>query len=214
MTHDLKAAADRLQLPLVIRVDARESEELLASALGELNTDEVGIRIVQTGVGNISESDISLAVASRAMVLGLNVSASGDVQAAAEREGVDLRLYHLFGDLVEGMKEALSDLRPPPKWETILGRAEVKQVFQIPKIGTMTGCIVVSGVIQRSADVRLIRDSVVTWTGKLSALRRYKDAVHEVSTGLECGIALENYHDIKEDDVIECFRIDEGTRPL
>lgn len=218
MTRDLKAAADRQELVLIVKVSKQGAVKAVADAIGEFNTDHVETRLVlvQTGVGDISESDITLAVASRAMVLGFNVRPNGEAGEVADREGVNIHLYNILydaitcdDDLVQAMKDAFSKLLPPKNPVRRLGLAEVRQVFRIPKSGTVAACIVSEGVIQRSAEMNfLIRDSVTIWSGRLSGIRHFKDDVREVTAGQECGISLDNCDDIKAGDVIECCFIE------
>ena len=170
--------------------------------------------VIHSGVGGITETDISLASASDAIVLGFNVRPAPKATALAELEGVDIRLYNVIYDAVNDVKSAMEGLLAPTAEEVDLGRAEVREVFNVSKIGAIAGCYVVSGKILRNAHARLLRDDVVVWTGKLGSLRRFKDDVKEVNNGYECGIGLENYNDIKNGDVIEVYEIQEVKNKL
>jgi translation initiation factor IF-2 len=183
-------------------------------ALAKLSTEKVKVTLVHAAVGGITEGDVNLAVASKAIIVGFNVRPAGKAGALAEGEGVEIRLYNIIYNAVDDIRSAMEGLLPATKVEKTLGRAEVRQVFKITKIGIVAGCMVQSGAIKRTAEARLIRDSVVVWTGRLSGLRRFKDDVKEVVEGFECGISLENYADIKERDVVECFEIEEVKTKL
>jgi len=201
--------ADQLELKLIIKGDVQGSVEAVAHALSKLTTQKVKVTIVHAAVGGITEGDVNLAVASKAIIAGFNVRPAGKAASLAESEGVEIRLYNIIYNAVDDIRSAMEGLLPATKVEKLLGRAEVRQVFRITKSGTVAGCMVVNGTVKRTAEARLIRDSVVVWTGKLSGLRRFKDDAKEVAEGFECGISLENYQDIKEGDIIECFEIEE-----
>jgi translation initiation factor IF-2 len=164
--------------------------------------------VIHTGVGGITESDVSLASASDAIVLGFNVRPEPKAANLAESEGVDIRLYNIIYDAVADIRDAMEGLLAPTLREKYLGRVEVRETFVVSKVGTIAGCYVLDGKILRGAQVRLIRDNVVVWQGKLSSLKRFKDDVREVATGYECGIGLENYNDIKVGDIIEAFEME------
>ncbi|MCW5697057.1 MAG: translation initiation factor IF-2 [Bauldia sp.] len=204
----------RKEFPLVIKGDVQGSVEAISQALEKLGTDEVGARILHTGVGGITESDVNLASASAAAIIGFNVRASGQARDAAEREGVEIRYYNIIYDLVDDVKAAMSGLLSPERRETELGRAEILQVFNITKVGKVAGCRVVEGKVERGAGVRLIRDNVVIHEGKLSTLKHHKDEVREISAGQECGMAFEKYEDMRVGDIIECYRVEEIARSL
>jgi len=213
MMSQLKTAG-RKEFPLVIKGDVQGSVEAIAAALEKLGTDEVGARVVHAGVGGISESDISLAEASNAAVIGFNVRAHKEAREAAERAGIEIRYYNIIYNLVDDVKAAMSGLLAPTLRETMLGNAQILEVFDISKVGKVAGCRVTDGNVERGANVRLIRDNVVVHEGKLSTLKRFKDEVKEVTAGQECGMAFENYQDMRPGDVIECYRVEEIKRTL
>ncbi|WP_036283767.1 translation initiation factor IF-2 [Methylocystis sp. ATCC 49242] len=213
MMSQLKAAG-RKEFPLVIKGDVQGSVEAIVAALEKLGTDEVGARVVHAGVGGISESDISLAEASGAAVIGFNVRAHKEAREAAERAGIEIRYYNIIYNLVDDVKAAMSGLLAPTLRETMLGNAQILEVFDISKVGKVAGCRVTDGNVERGANVRLIRDNVVVHEGKLSTLKRFKDEVKEVTAGQECGMAFENYQDMRPGDVIECYRVEEIKRTL
>ena len=202
------------EFPLVIKGDVQGSVEAIGAALGQLGSDEVRARLVHTGVGGITESDISLASTSGAVVLGFNVRANAQARAAAERDGVEVRYYAVIYDLVDDMRQAMSGLLSPTRRETFLGNADILEVFNISKVGKVAGCRVTEGKVERGAHVRLIRDNVVIHEGELSTLKRFKDEVKEVVAGQECGMAFEGYQDMREGDVIECFQVEHVQRTL
>jgi len=213
MMSQLKTAG-RKEFPLVIKGDVQGSVEAIAAALEKLGTEEVGARVVHAGVGGISESDISLAEASNAAVIGFNVRAHKEAREAAERAGIEIRYYNIIYNLVDDVKAAMSGLLAPTLRETLLGNATILEVFDISKVGKVAGCRVTDGNVERGANVRLIRDNVVVHEGKLSTLKRFKDEVKEVTAGQECGMAFENYQDMRPGDVIECYRVEEIKRTL
>jgi translation initiation factor IF-2 len=213
MMQQLKEA-DRKEFDLVVKGDVQGSVEAIAGALRKLGTDEVEARIVHSGVGGITESDVALANASKAVVLGFNVRANVQAKAAADRDGVEVRYYNIIYDLVDDVKAAMSGLLAPTIREIFLGNAEILEVFNISKVGKVAGCRVTEGKVERGAKVRLIRDDVVIHEGTLSTLKRFKDEVREVPAGQECGMAFANYHDIRAGDVIECFNVETVTRTL
>ncbi|HEY9443556.1 MAG TPA: translation initiation factor IF-2, partial [Gemmatimonadales bacterium] len=201
-------------LRIIIKADQGGPAEALADALAQLSTGEVRVDVVHRGVGAITESDILLAKASGAIVLGFHVRPDSNARAAAEREQVDVRTYRIIYEAVEDVRNALEGLLKPEERETVLGEAEVLQLFKVSKVGTIAGCAVRNGVIQRTAKARIIRDGVTVYTGALSSLKRFKDDVREVREGLECGIGIENYNDLKVGDRIESFRMEEVKRTL
>jgi translation initiation factor IF-2 len=202
------------EFPLVIKGDVQGSVEAINAALAQLGSDEVRARPVHVGVGGITESDISLAATSGAVVLGFNVRANSQARSAAERDGVEVRYYAVIYDLVDDMRQAMSGLLAPTRRETFLGNAEILEVFNISKVGKVAGCRVTEGKVERGAHVRLIRDNVVIHEGELSTLKRFKDEVKEVVGGQECGMAFEGYQDMREGDVIECFQVEHVQRTL
>ena len=201
-------------LRIIIKADQGGPAEALADALAQLSTGEVRVDVVHRGVGAITESDILLAKASGAIVLGFHVRPDSNARAAAEREQVDVRTYRIIYEAVEDVRNALEGLLKPEERETVLGEAEVLQLFKVSKVGTIAGCAVRNGLIQRTAKARIIRDGVTVYTGALSSLKRFKDDVREVREGLECGIGIENYNDLKVGDRIESFRMEEVKRTL
>jgi translation initiation factor IF-2 len=206
--------AGKKEFSLIIKGDVQGSVEAIAAALHGLGTDEVAARLVHTGVGGITESDISLAGASNAAVFGFNVRANAQAKELADRSDVEIRYYNIIYDLVDDIKAAMSGLLDPTLRETFLGNAEILEVFNITKVGKIAGCRVTEGKVERGAHVRLIRDNVVIHEGKLGTLKRFKDEVKEVQSGQECGMGFENYHDLKQGDIIECFRVEEVKRTL
>jgi translation initiation factor IF-2 len=200
--------------PLLIKGDVQGSVEAIRQALEKLGTDEVAANIVHAGVGGITESDATLAAASNAAILGFNVRANAQARDAAGRDNIDIRYYSIIYNLVDDIKAAMSGLLSPELRETMLGNAEILEVFDISKVGKVAGCRVTDGSVERGANVRLIRDSVVIHEGKLSTLKRFKDEVRDVATGQECGMAFEKYEDMRVGDVIECFRVEEIARSL
>ncbi len=202
------------EFPLVVKGDVQGSIEAINAALAQLGSDEVRARLVHVGVGGITESDISLASTSGAVVLGFNVRANAQARAAAERDGIEVRDYAVIYDLVDDMRQAMSGLLAPTRRETFLGNAEILEVFNISKVGKVAGCRVTEGKVERGAHVRLIRDNVVIHEGELSTLKRFKDEVKEVVAGQECGMAFEGYQDMRQGDVIECFQVEHIQRSL
>ncbi|WP_370638496.1 translation initiation factor IF-2 [Aurantimonas sp. VKM B-3413] len=202
------------QFPLLIKGDVQGSIEAIDGALDALGTDEVRANIVHSGAGAITESDVSLAAASNAAIIGFNVRANKQARDAAEREGIEIRYYNIIYDLVDDVKDAMSGLLSPERRETFLGNAEIREVFNITKVGKVAGCLVTEGEVERGAGVRLIRDNVVIHEGTLKTLKRFKDEVQKVVSGQECGMAFERYEDIRQGDVIECFRVEHVARTL
>ena len=213
MMSQLKTSG-RKEFPLVIKGDVQGSIEAIVGALEKLSTDEVGARVIFSGAGGITESDVTLAEASGAAVIGFNVRAHKEAREAAEQAGVEIRYYNIIYDLVDDVKKAMSGLLAPTLRETMLGNATILEIFKVSKVGNVAGCRVTDGVVERGANVRLIRDSVVVHQGKLSQLKRFKDDAREVVAGQECGMAFENYQDMKVGDVIECYRVETIQRTL
>ncbi len=206
--------AGRKEFPLVIKADVQGSAEAIIGALDKLGTDEVGARVLHAGVGGISESDVTLAEASGVPIIAFNVRANKEAREAAERSGIEIRYYNIIYDLVDDVKKAMSGLLEPTLRETMLGNAQILEVFKVSKVGNVAGCKVTDGTVERGANVRLIRDNVVVHEGKLSQLKRFKDDVREVASGMECGMAFENYQDMRQGDVIECYRVETIQRSL
>jgi translation initiation factor IF-2 len=203
------------ELSLVIKADVQGSSEALATAVEKLPTDVVKLRVIHNGVGGITESDVLLAAASNAIIIGFNIRPEPKASDLAEKEHVDVRLYTIIYDALNDIKAAMEGLLEPTLKERVLGRAEVRQVFTVSKAGTIAGSYVIDGMITRaSAGVRVIRDNVVVYQGKLGSLRRFKDDVREVQQGYECGIGVENFSDIKTGDVIEAYAIDKIAAKL
>ena len=213
MMSQLKAAG-RKDLALIIKADVQGSLEAIIGAIEKLGTDEVGARVIHSGVGGITESDVTLAEASGVPIIGFNVRAHKEAREAAERAGIEIRYYNIIYDLVDDVKKAMSGLLAPTVRETMLGNATILEIFKVSKVGNVAGCRVTDGVVERGANVRLIRDSVVVHEGKLSQLKRFKDDAREVVAGQECGMAFENYQDMKVGDVIECYRVETVQRSL
>ncbi|OQW33743.1 MAG: translation initiation factor IF-2 [Nitrospira sp. SG-bin1] len=203
------------ELAIVIKADVQGSSEALAGAVEKLSTDAVKLRVIHNGVGGVMESDVLLAAASRAIIIGFNIRPEPKATALAEQQGVDIRLYTIIYDAIADIKAAMEGLLEPTLKERVLGRAEVRQVFTIPKIGAVGGSYVIDGTITRSsAGVRVIRDNVVVYQGKLASLRRFKDDVREVQQGYECGLSIENFNDIKAGDIVEAYAIDKIAAKL
>ena len=213
MMQQLKEAG-RKEFPLLVKGDVQGSVEAIAGALRKLGNDEVEARVVHSGVGGITESDVSLASASKAVLLGFNVRANVQAKLAADQAGVEIRYYNIIYDLVDDVKKAMSGLLAPTLRENFLGNAEILEVFNISKVGKIAGCRITDGRVERGAKVRLIRDNVVIHEGTLSTLKRFKDEVREVPAGQECGMAFANYQDIRVGDVIECFTVETIARSL
>ncbi len=214
MMRDLKEGAGRKEFPLVVKGDVQGSVEAIVGTLEKVGNEEVRARVLQSGVGGITESDITLAQASGAAVIGFNVRAHKEAREAAERAGVEIRYYNIIYNLVDDVKAAMSGLLAPTLRETMLGNAQILEIFAVSKVGKIAGCRVTDGTIERGANVRLIRDNVVVHEGKLAQLKRFKDDAKEVVAGQECGMSFENYQDMRAGDVIECYRVEEIKRTL
>jgi translation initiation factor IF-2 len=213
MMSQLKTSG-RKEFPLIIKADVQGSLEAILGSLEKLGTEEVAARILHAGVGGISESDVTLAEGFNAAIIGFSVRANKEAAAAAKRNGIEIRYYNIIYDLVDDVKKAMSGLLAPTLRETMLGNAQILEVFNISKVGKVAGCRVTDGTVERGANVRLIRDNVVVHEGKLSTLKRFKDEVREVQSGQECGMAFENYGDMRVGDVIECYRVETIQRSL
>jgi len=207
------AETGMLELRVIVKGDVQGSVEAVNEALTKLSTDRVKLTVVFGGVGAINENDVNLAIASRAMILGFSVRPAGKAQQLADQEKIEIRLYNIIYNAVDDVKNALEGLLPATLIEKLGGKAEVRQVFKIRGIA-VAGCYVTEGVIKRSNIARLVRDGVVVWTGKLDALKRFKDDAKDVPAGFECGISLEAYSDMKEKDIIESFEIEEVKQKL
>jgi translation initiation factor IF-2 len=213
MMSQLKVAG-RKEFPLIIKGDVQGSIEAINGALDKLGTPEVGARVILSGAGGITESDVTLAESSGAAIIGFNVRAHKEARSAAEQAGIEIRYYNIIYDLVDDVKKAMSGLLTPERRETMLGNAQILEIFSVSKVGKIAGCRVTDGTVERGANVRLIRDNVVVHEGKLSQLKRFKDDAREVTAGQECGMAFENYQDMRVGDVIECYRVETVQRSL
>jgi translation initiation factor IF-2 len=213
MMSQLKTSG-RKEFPLIIKGDVQGSVEAIIQALDKLGTEEVAARVLHAGAGGITESDVTLAEASGVPIIGFNVRAHKEAREAAERAGIEIRYYNIIYDLVDDVKKAMSGLLAPTLRETMLGNATILEIFNVSKVGKIAGCRVTDGTVERGANVRLIRDNVVVHEGKLSQLKRFKDDVKEVTAGQECGMAFENYQDMRAGDVIECYRVETIQRSL
>jgi translation initiation factor IF-2 len=213
MFSDITAGEVKM-VPIIVKADVQGSQEALAQSLLKLSTDEVKVQMVYAAVGGISESDVNLAIASKAVIIGFNTRADSGARKLAEGNGVDIRYYNIIYDAVDDLKAAMSGMLTPDKKEEIIGTAEIRQVFKVSKIGSIAGCMVTAGLVRRSARLRLLRENVVIFTGELDSLKRFKDDVREVKEGFECGLNIKNYNDIEENDVLEFFEIKEVARTL
>lgn len=207
--HDKIAEGEMKNLRIIVKADVQGSVEAVSSSLEKLTTSDVKVNVIHKGVGGILESDVNLAIASEAIVVGFHVRAESKASQLADRSGVDIRLYDVIYDATDDVKKAMSGLLAPRLQEKFLGRAEIRQTFKVPKVGTVAGCHVTEGVVQRNARLRLIRDNVVVWEGTLSSLKRFKDDAREVREGFECGLSVQDYNDIKIGDVLEFYQIEE-----
>ena len=213
MFADINAGEVKL-LPIIIKADVQGSQEALAQSLLKLSTDEVKVQLVYSGVGGISESDVNLAIASKAVLIGFNTRADAQARKQAENNGIDIRYYNIIYDAVDELKAAMSGMLTPDKKEEIIGNAEIRNIFKVSKIGSIAGCMVTAGVVRRTAKLRLLRQNVVIFTGELDSLKRFKDDAKEVKEGFECGLNLKNYNDIEVGDILEFFEIKEVARTL
>ncbi len=213
MFSDITAGEVKM-VPIIVKADVQGSQEALAQSLLKLSTDEIKVQLVYAAVGGISESDVNLAIASKAVIIGFNTRADAGARKLAEGNGVDIRYYNIIYDAVDDLKAAMSGMLTPDKKEEIIGTAEIRQVFKVSKIGSIAGCMVTAGLVRRSARLRLLRENVVIFTGELESLKRFKDDAREVKEGFECGLNIKNYNDIQENDVLEFFEIKEVARTL
>ena len=208
------AAGQAEELPLVIKTDVHGSLEAIRTTLEKISNDQVAVRILHGAVGSISESDVALAKASAALIIGFNVRANPQARDMAQQEGLEIRYYSIIYELIDDAKAALTGMLSPDLKEEFIGNAEIREVFNISKVGKVGGCMVTEGLLRRAAKVRLLRDNVVIHEGTLKTLKRFKDEVREVREGYECGTAFENYNDIQTGDFIECFEVKEVARSL
>ena len=206
--------AGKKTLSIIIKSDVQGSYEAMAHALPKISTDEVKVNIVHCGVGGITESDVNLALASKAVIIGFNTRADAMARKLAESAGVDIRYYNIIYEALDDVKAALSGMLTPEKKESVLGMVEVRQVFKISKVGTVAGCMVLDGLVRRSAKVRLLRDNVVIHDGELDSLKRFKDDAREVKAGFDCGLSVKNFADIKVGDQLEVYEVVEVARTL
>ncbi|MFL6709042.1 MAG: translation initiation factor IF-2 [Massilia sp.] len=211
---DQMAEGEVKNLPIIVKTDVQGSLEALVSSLQKLSTSEVRVQVVHSAVGGISESDVNLAVASKAVILGFNARADAQARKLAESNGVDIRYYNIIYDAIEEIRAALSGMLAPEKRETVTGQVEIRQVILVSKVGAVAGCLVTDGVVKRSSSVRLLRNNIVLWTGEIESLKRFKDDAKEVRAGLECGLSLKNYNDIQVGDTLEVFEVQEIARTL
>ncbi|MFN4054923.1 MAG: translation initiation factor IF-2, partial [Alishewanella aestuarii] len=205
---------DVSELNIVLKADVQGSVEAITESLMKLSTDEVKVKIVGSGVGGITETDVSLAAASSAIIIGFNVRADGSARKLVEDEGLDLRYYSIIYELLDEVKQAMTGMLAPEFKQQIIGLAQVRDVFRSPKFGAIAGCMVTEGIIKRNAPIRVLRDNVVIYEGELESLRRFKDDVSEVRQGFECGIGVKNYNDVREGDQIEVFETIQVERTL
>jgi translation initiation factor IF-2 len=215
--QELLRRQERQEIPelnLVVKADVQGSLGALTDAFLKLPQDEVRVNLVHSGAGAITEHDVDLAKTASAIVVGFNVRPNANARELAEKEGVDIRLYRVIYDAIDDVKAALSGMLKPEERESILGEAEVRQTFRVPRLGVIAGCYLTRGTVRRNSKVRLIRDGVVVYEGRVGSLRRFKDDVAEVREGFECGIGLENFQDVKEGDVIEAFEVEEVARQI
>lgn len=210
----LLAQGEAAQLSLIIKGDVDGSVQALSDSLEQLSTPEVQVEVIHRAVGAINESDVLLAATSGAIIIGFHVRPTADARAVAEREGVDIRLYSIIYEAVEDVKAAMEGLLQPEEKEILLGVAEVRQLFRVPRVGTVAGCYVTEGVIDRRARIRVVRDGIQIYEGELESLKRFKDDAREVREGFECGLNIQGFNDIKVGDLIECYRIEEVARTL
>jgi translation initiation factor IF-2 len=211
---DQMAEGEVKNLPVIIKTDVQGSQEALVSSLQKLSTSEVRVQVVHAAVGGITESDVNLAVASKAVIIGFNVRADAQARKLAESNGVDIRYYNIIYDAIDEVRAALSGMLSPEKRETITGQVEIRQVILVSKVGAIAGCLVTDGVVKRSSSVRLLRNNIVVWTGEIDSLKRFKDDAKDVRAGLECGLSLKNYNDIQVGDTLEVFEVQEIARTL
>ncbi len=211
---DQMAEGEVKNLPLIIKTDVQGSQEALVGSLQKLSTSEVRVQIVHAAVGGITESDVNLAVASKAVIIGFNARADAQARKLAEANGVDIRYYNIIYDAIDEIKAALSGMLAPEKRETVTGQVEIRQVILVSKVGAVAGCLVTDGVVKRTSSVRLLRNNIVLWTGEIDSLKRFKDDAKEVRAGLECGLSLKNYNDIQVGDTLEVFEVQEVARTL
>jgi translation initiation factor IF-2 len=206
--HEQLKAGDIKELPVVVKADVQGSVEVLSEMLPKLSNDEVKLKVIQASVGTVTETDVLLASASNAIIIAFNVRPERKALDQAQREGVDIRLHTIIYEVQDELKKAVAGLLAPVIKETYLGRAEVRDTFRVKGVGMIAGCSVQDGIIKRDADVRVLRDNVVIYTGKISSLRRFKEDANEVRQGFECGVGVSNFADVKVGDILECFKME------
>ncbi|MBJ7313938.1 translation initiation factor IF-2 [Rugamonas sp. CCM 8940] len=211
---DQMAEGEVKNLPMIIKTDVQGSQEALVSSLQKLSTSEVRVQVVHAAVGGITESDVNLAVASKAVIIGFNARADAQARKLAESNGVDIRYYNIIYDAIDEIRSALSGMLAPEKRETVIGQVEIRQVILVSKVGAVAGCLVTDGVVKRNSSVRLLRNNIVVWSGEIDSLKRFKDDAKDVRAGLECGLSLKNYNDIQVGDTLEVFEVQEIARTL
>jgi translation initiation factor IF-2 len=211
--HEQLRAGEVKELPVVIKADVQGSVEVLTEMLPKISTDQVKLKVIQASVGAVTESDVILASASNAVIVAFNVRPERKAADLAQREGVDIRLHTIIYELLDEMKKAMAGLLAPVEKETFLGRAEVRDTFRVKGVGMIAGCSVQDGIMKRDADVRVLRDNIVIYTGKVISLRRFKEDVNEVRSGFECGVGISNFNDVKVGDILECFKIEKTAAP-
>ena len=203
-----------LDLNIILKADVQGSAEALKNSLLKLSNSEVNVKVIHDGTGGISESDVLLAVASKALIIGFNVRPDSNAKSIAEREGVEINLYSVIYEAIDDVKNAIEGMLSPEIKEEVIGKVEVRQVFSVPKIGKIAGCYVLEGRVERNAKVRIIRDNVVIYDGEIGSLKRFTEDVKEVKAGYECGMSIEKYNDIKEGDIFEIYKMVEEKRTL
>ncbi|HKJ87204.1 MAG TPA: EF-Tu/IF-2/RF-3 family GTPase, partial [Gammaproteobacteria bacterium] len=201
-------------LPILLKADVQGSVEAMRESLEKLSNEEVQVKVIHAQVGGINESDVNLALASEAIIIGFNVRAEASARRMIEQNGVDVRYFSVIYEAVDQVKAALEGLLEPEITEEVTGRAEVRDLFRVPKMGTVAGCQVVEGHVTRNAKVRVLRDNVVTYDGQLDSLKRFKDDVKEVREGYECGMGIKDFNDLKVGDILECYESRETARTL
>jgi translation initiation factor IF-2 len=211
--HEQLRAGEVKELPVVIKADVQGSVEVLSEMLPKISTDQVKVKVIQASVGAVSESDVILASASNAVIVAFNVRPERKAADLAQREGVDIRLHTIIYELIDELKKAVAGLLAPVIKETFLGRAEVRDTFRVKGVGMIAGCSVQDGILKRDADIRVLRDNVVIYTGRVISLRRFKEDVNEVRSGFECGVGISNFNDVKVGDILECFKIEKTAAP-
>jgi translation initiation factor IF-2 len=208
------AEAAQLDLKVIVKADVQGSVEAVGDALSRLSTEKVKVTIVHAGVGAITEGDVNLAVAAKAIIVGFNVRPAGKASSLAQKEDVEIRQYSIIYDVVDDVKKAMEGLLAPTLVESTIGKAEIRQLFKVSKAGWVAGCMVVQGAVRRNAHARVIREGNVLWSGKLAALRRFKDDVREVKEGMDCGISFDGWNEMKEGDLVEAFEVQEVRQSL